>query len=112
MDIDKTILNDIETYKPKKPKNKGKNFPPKKRSANKNKNRKKNDLINSTKRTINTNSPMSKSSDDKKISINIYPISNVKLKKTEKNKIYDIKGEKSNTKMNNKKTKKKEIQSN
>jgi hypothetical protein len=97
-----------KTKSKSKPKNKGKNFPPRKRSANKNKNRKKNDLINSTKRTINTNSPMSKSSDDKKISINIYPISNVKLKKTEKNKIYDIKGEKSDTKMNNKKTKKKE----
>ena len=97
-----------KTKSKSKPKNKGKNFPPRKRSANKNKNRKKNDLINSTKRTINTNSPMSKSSDDKKISINIYPISNVKLKKTEKNKIYDIKGEKSDTKMNNKKAKKKE----
>ena len=97
-----------KTKSKSKPKNKGKNFPPRKRSANKNKNRKKNDLINSTKRTINTNSPMSKSSDDKKISINIYPISNVKLKKTEKNKIYDIKGEKSNSKMNNEKTKNKE----
>ena len=85
--------------------NKDKKYPPRKKFVNQNK--KKNVIVNSTTRNIsmNTINPMNKKSDDKKININIYPISSFNLKNNTENKKFEKKCEKNEFHRDNKKNK-------
>ena len=85
----------IKTNSKSKSKKKEKSFPPKKKKEKKeikNKNKKNKELINSTSRNINMNSitPMKKKYDKKKINISIYPINNVQINPSPKDKSTEI----------------------